>query len=257
MVAIMKFDPLQDGISCLELIDSMGNDLSVVNDARSSFEKISTEWSNADRNLLITLLTAWPQHTSPLRGVALKFRVKAPLGLARQWWKHVVGSSHYEDQLQHNEKSFRYSEIEDPNEFYIPKVFRTQSTRNKQSSAEPLEPEENMQAAETLAYACRESFDAYQVLLATGVCREQARLALNPAIYTSWVWTTSLQAALNFKALRHHSAAQSEIALYAADLGECIKLVVPETYAVWSEIQAELDPVIIEAMARVKARLKS
>ncbi len=253
----MKFDPLQDGISRLELIDSMGNDLSVVNDARASFDKQSTEWSGADRNLLITLLTAWPQHTSPLRGVALKFRVKAPLGLARQWWKHVVGSSHYEDQLQHNEKSFRYSEIEDPNEFYIPRVFRTQSTRNKQSSADPLPYDENNLAFDNLEYACKESFEAYQVLLEIGVCREQARLALNPAIYTSWVWTTSLQAALNFKALRHHSAAQSEIALYAADLGECIKSVVPETYAIWDEIRAELDPVIIEAMARVKLRLKA
>jgi thymidylate synthase (FAD) len=254
---VVKFDPLQDGISRLELIDSMGGDLSVVNDARASFDKQSTEWSEADRNLLITLLTAWPQHTSPLRGVALKFRVKAPLGLARQWWKHVVGSSHYEDQLQHNEKSFRYSEIEDPNEFYIPRVFRTQSTRNKQSSADPLPYDENILAFDNLEYACKESFEAYQVLLEIGVCREQARLALNPAIYTSWVWTTSLQAALNFKALRHHSAAQSEIALYAADLGECIKSVVPETYAVWGEIQAELDPVIVEVMARVKMRLKA
>jgi thymidylate synthase (FAD) len=253
----MKFDPLQDGISRLELIDSMGNDLSVVNDARASFDKQSTEWSEADRNLLITLLTAWPQHTSPLRGVVLKFRVKAPLGIARQWFKHVVGSSHYEDQLQHNEKSFRYSEIDDPNEFYIPRVFRTQSTRNKQSSAEPLSETKDLEAACILEEACDRSFDAYQGLLGIGVCREQARLALNPAIYTSWVWTTSLQAALNFKALRHHSAAQSEIALYAADLGECIKSVVPETYAVWDEIRAELDPVIIEAMARVKTRLKA
>lgn len=254
----MKFDPLQDGISSLELIDSMGNDLSVVNDARASFDKQSTEWSDADRNLLITLLTAWPQHTSPLRGVVLKFRVKAPLGIARQWFKHVVSSSHVDDQLQHNEKSFRYSEAEDPNEFYIPKVFRTQSTRNKQSSAEPLNEEENFHCQEVLRQSCRQSFLAYQDLIhKDGVCREQARLALNPAIYTSWVWTTSLQAALNFVALRHHSAAQSEIALYAGDLCECIKSVVPETYAVWDEIRAELDPVIIEAMARVKMRLKA
>jgi thymidylate synthase (FAD) len=253
----MKFDPLQDGISCLELIDSMGNDLSVVNDARASFDKQSAEWSEADRNLLITLLTAWPQHTSPLRGVVLKFKVKAPLGIARQWWKSVVASSHVDDQIQHNERSFRYSEAEDPNEFYIPKEFRIQSTRNKQSSAEPLNLQDNLQANSFLRYSCKKSFATYEQLLNLGVCREQARLALNPAIYTSWVWTTSLQAALNFVALRHHSAAQSEIALYAGDLCQCIKSVVPETYAIWDEIRSELDPVIIEAMARVKMRLRS
>jgi thymidylate synthase (FAD) len=187
----------------------------------------------------------------------MKFKIKAPLGIARQWWKHVVGSSHYEDQLQHNEKSFRYSEAEDPNEFYIPKVFRTQSTRNKQSSADPLGPDENMEALETLVHACKESFDAYEVLLATGVCREQARFALNPAIYTSWVWTTSLQAALNVVELRHHSAAQSEVSLYAGSLCDCIKSVVPETYSIWDEIRSELDPAITEAMARVKTRLRA
>jgi thymidylate synthase (FAD) len=253
----MRFDPLQDGISKLELIDSMGDDLSVVNDARASFDKISTEWSQADRGLLITLLTAWPQHTSPMRGVALKFRVKAPLGIARQWWKSVVASSHIDDQIQWNEKSFRYSEATDPNEFYIPKVFRTQSTRNKQSSADPLEPEDDIFAAETLKLACKESFEAYESLIATGVCREQARLVLNPAIYTSWVWTTSLQSALNFVSLRHHSAAQSEIALYAADLAQCIKSVAPHTYGIWDEIRSELDPMIVEVMGRVKARLKA
>jgi thymidylate synthase (FAD) len=252
----MKFDPLQDNISCLQLIDSMGNDLSIVNDARASFEKESKEWSEGDRNLLITLLTAWPQHTSPLRGVTLKFKVKAPLGLARQWWKHTVASSHYEDQLQHNEKSLRYSEIEDPNEFYIPKEFRTQSTRNKQSSAEPLNSEQNLIAVQTLKHACNESFYYYQELLTLGVCREQARLALNPAIYTSWVWTTSLQSALNFVSLRHHSAAQNEISLYANNLCNCIETVVPNTYEIWNRIKEVLDPAIINAMNEVKLKLR-
>jgi thymidylate synthase (FAD) len=253
----MRFDPLQDGISKLELIDSMGNDLSVVNDARASFDKISTEWSQSDRGLLITLLTAWPQHTSPLRGVALKFRVKAPLGIARQWWKSVVASSHIDDQVQWNEKSFRYSEAISPYEFYIPKELRTQSTRNKQSSAEPIALELQRRSLEIMQESCDRSFADYQSLIIHGVCREQARFVLNPAIYTSWVWTTSLQSALNFVSLRHHSAAQSEIALYAADLAQCIKSVAPHTYGIWNEIRSELDPMIVETMGRVKARLKA
>jgi len=89
-----------------------------------------------------------------------------------------------------------------------------------------------------------------------GVCREQARYALNPAIYTSWVWTCSLQSALNFVSLRYHSAAQSEICLYAEALIECIKVVAPNTYEIWHEIKEEIDPLIVEGMERVKARLR-
>jgi thymidylate synthase (FAD) len=213
------FDPLQDGISTFQLIDCMGSDLSVVNEARASVEAISTEFCQKDKDLLIHLLTSWPQHKSPLRGVALKFRVKAPLALARQWFKHVVASSHVDDQLQHNERSFRYSEAIAPEEFYIPKVLRTQSTRNKQSGADPVDPSIQWRFLEIMHQSCDRSFADYQTLITHGVCREQARFVLNPAIYTSWVWTTSLQAALNFLELRNHSAAQSEIAAYA----ECLE----------------------------------
>jgi thymidylate synthase ThyX len=98
------YDPLADGLSALQLIDVMGLDLSVVNDARSSFKKVSAEFDSKDRKLLSYLANANPPHFSPFRGCVLKFRVSAPLSICRQWWKHAVASSHVEDQLQHNEQ---------------------------------------------------------------------------------------------------------------------------------------------------------
>lgn len=76
-------DPLKDGKSRIELIDSMGNDLSIVNDARASFEKTSSALNDQDINLIKYLITH--NHTSPFRGVVFKFKVKAPLYVCRQW----------------------------------------------------------------------------------------------------------------------------------------------------------------------------
>lgn len=76
-------DPLRDGKSKIELIDSMGTDLSVVNDARASFNRVSSELKEKDRRLINYLIKH--QHYSPLRGVVFKFRVKAPLYVCRQW----------------------------------------------------------------------------------------------------------------------------------------------------------------------------
>ena len=76
-------DPLKDEKSRIELIDSMGNDLSVVNDARASFEKTSEELSEKDTKLINYLIKH--KHTSPFRGVVFKFKVKAPLYICRQW----------------------------------------------------------------------------------------------------------------------------------------------------------------------------
>lgn len=100
----MQLDPLGDGKSSLRLLDSMGNSLSVVNDARQSFAAESAEWTERDGKLLRYL--AKHHHTSPFRGVVFKWSVKAPLFIARQWWKHTVASTFVDDQLGWNEKVF-------------------------------------------------------------------------------------------------------------------------------------------------------
>jgi thymidylate synthase (FAD) len=225
-------DPLGDGKSRIQLIDRMGNDLSVVNDAKASFDNHSDELGDREIGLINYLVKE--RHTSPLRGVVFKFKVKAPLFICRQWWKHVIASAHADDQIGWNEMSFRYVEAKDPGEFYIPSVFRQQCKSNKQGSLEPVTGLEAALALRKYEDTCQESFDAYSKLLELGVGREQARGVLVPAVYTTWVWTTSLQALLNFCDLRKGKGAQAEIALYVPPILEAMGESVPHTLAAWS-----------------------
>ena len=218
-------DPLQDGKSRIALVDYMGSDLSVVNDARASFEKESLTLSERDIKLIQYLVEH--EHTSPLRGTVFKFKVKAPLFVCRQWWKHVIASSHNEEQLGWNEKSFRYTEIDDSDEFYVPSEFRLQSTSNKQSTEGCIDDQEL--ASKIYKRAIDDSFIAYQDLLSLGVGREQARGVLVPSVYTSWIWTASLQAALHFVNLRLGKGAQLEITRYAQAVHDLILPIIPET----------------------------
>ncbi len=228
----MYRDPLNDGKSRIELINSMGSDLSIVNDARASFEKSSDVLSEKDIKLINYLIKH--QHTSPFRGVVFKFKVKAPLYICRQWWKHVIASNHNEEQLGWNEKSFRYVSIDDSNEFYIPLTFRQQSKNNKQATLGSLEPQVNQKAIAIYQEQCENSYQAYSELLELGVGREQARGVLVPSVYTSWVWTVSLQATLNFIGLRLGKGAQSEIGSYAQAIVELIEPIVPCSMAAWT-----------------------
>ena len=225
-------DPLNDGKSRIELLNSMGNDLSIVNDARASFEKSSDSLNDKDIKLINYLIKH--KHTSPFRGVVFKFKVKAPLYICRQWWKHVIASNHNDEQLGWNEKSFRYVAIDDSNEFYIPQTFRKQSKNNKQATIGSLEQELNNTAIAIYQEQCQNSYQAYTKLLELGVGREQARGILVPSVYTSWVWTVSLQALLNFIGLRLGAGAQSEIGAYAQAIVELIEPIVPVSMEAWS-----------------------
>lgn len=220
-------DPLNDGKSSLRLLDSMGNSLSVVNDARQSFAAESSEWTERDGKLLRYL--AKHHHTSPFRGVVFKWAVKAPLFVARQWWKHTIASTYVDDQLGWNEKSFRYCSAEEA-EFYIPMEFLQQSEDNRQASAGPLEARGQVLALMQYSQAVEACKQAYDGLLLTGVSKEQARAILPSALYTSFVWTCSLQALFHFISLRIDHGAQGEIVAYAKALLELGHPVAPEAF---------------------------
>ena len=210
----------------------MGDDLSIANDARVSFDRVSRELTDKDVKLIHYLIKH--NHTSPFRGVVFKFRVKAPLFICRQWWKHVIASNHNEEQLGWNEKSFRYVPIDDSGDFYIPRNFRQQSLNNKQATEGTLEDDASQIAVSIYEQQCKDSFNAYNRLLDLGVGREQARGILVPSVYTSWVWTVSLQSLLHFIGLRRGEGAQQEISAYAESIFEMIKDIVPETLNAWN-----------------------
>ena len=228
----MQLDPLGDGKSSLRLLDSMGNSLSVVNDARQSFAAESAEWTERDGKLLRYL--AKHHHTSPFRGVVFKWSVKAPLFIARQWWKHTVASTFVDDQLGWNEKSFRYCAAEEA-EFYVPIEFLQQSEDNRQASAGPLPSRSQALALVQYAQAVEACKQAYAGLLLIGVSKEQARAILPSALYTSFVWTCSLQALFHFISLRIGHGAQGEIVAYAKALLELGRPVAPEAFDAFAE----------------------
>jgi len=228
----MQLDPLGDGKSSLRLLDSMGNSLSVVNDARQSFAAESAEWTERDGKLLRYL--AKHHHTSPFRGVVFKWSVKAPLFIARQWWKHTVASTFVDDQLGWNEKSFRYCAADEA-EFYIPLEFLQQSKDNRQASAGPLPSRSQALALVQYAQAVEACKQAYAGLLLIGVSKEQARAILPSALYTSFVWTCSLQALFHFISLRIGKGAQGEIVSYAKALLELGRPVAPEAFDAFAE----------------------
>jgi thymidylate synthase (FAD) len=228
----MQLDPLGDGKSSLRLLDSMGNSLSVVNDARQSFAAESAEWTERDGKLLRYL--AKHHHTSPFRGVVFKWSVKAPLFIARQWWKHTVASTFVDDQLGWNEKSFRYCAADEA-EFYIPIEFLQQSEDNRQASAGPLTGTSQALALAQYAQAVEACKQAYAGLLLIGVSKEQARAILPSALYTSFVWTCSLQALFHFISLRIGHGAQGEIVAYAKALLELGRPVAPEAFDAFAE----------------------
>jgi len=223
--------PLGDDVGSIELVDYMGGDLAVVNDARASFERVSTELTERDKKLINYLITH--EHTSPTRGTVFKFRVTAPLFICRQWWKHIIASVHASDQIGWNEKSYRYKKAE-MGMFYVPKMFLEQSEDNRQASGDPLPEEQQKKCRERFERACQEAFTAYNDLVALGVSREVARGVLPQTVYTTWVWTCSLQAVINFIELRAGEGAQNEIQRYATAARDLIADIAPETMAAWN-----------------------
>jgi len=191
---------------------SMGSAVSIVNAARVSMGKKVEQITEPDRRLLRYL---WEhEHTSPFRHVQLQFHIKAPVFVLRQWMKHQVGCAW-------NEISGRYVTFDQ--EVWTPAAWREQSPLVKQGSGADLE--DGSDAAELYASAMRNSFNAYEALLALGVAREQARLVLPLSLMSECYWTASLQAVIHFLRLRQDGHAQAEIRAYADAIRELVKQV--------------------------------
>lgn len=200
----------------VRLVDVMGSDLTVVNAARVSYAKESTELT--DRDIRLIKFLAREGHTSPFRHAIAQFEIYAPLMVARQWWKYIVGSAHQEgtgDSLDAwNESSRRYI-TEEPT-FYYPQVWRSSPENSKQGSGSPVAPRINDEAGRKIDDNIAMGMEFYEWAIANGICAEQARLFL-PAygMYVRWYWTASLQSVCHFLAQRLEHDAQVEIQLYA------------------------------------------
>ncbi len=214
-----KIDVLDKGY--VRLVDHMGTDLSIVNAARVSYAKESTEFSARDEKLIDFLVRN--KEYSPFRHVALTFEVYAPLFVARQWWKYTVASSHIDDQIGWNESSRRYV-TEEP-VFHVPTEWRSAPDNKKQGSGGPVDNEVSDDFTWLLESYLAKGENLYNDAMNAGIAPEQARLFL-PAygMYVRWRWTTSLAAVLHFLNERLEHNAQVEIQNYAKAVRD---LVVP------------------------------
>lgn len=196
----------------VKLVDKMGSDLSVVNAARASFAKESKEFSTQDARLLNYL--ARENHMSPFRHAFITFEFKAPLMVARQHWKYVVGSDHTMDSW--NESSRRYVTMNP--EFYIPESdqWRTAAEDKKQGSGGPVGPWVGSVLTDRLKQHVKDAESLYEWAMKEGVAPEQARLFL-PAysMHVVYRWSCSLQSVALFLNQRLSDDAQKEIQVYA------------------------------------------
>jgi thymidylate synthase (FAD) len=208
----------------------MGDDLSVVNAARVSYDKESLELTDRDRKLLGFLVTE--DHTSPFRHAALTFEVYAPLMVARQWWKHAIASSYVDDQNGWNESSRRY--VTENEEFHVPFIhkWRSKPENSKQGSGPDFDNDAfGLLWTTKLDEYQQEGLRLYQEAMKEGIAPEQARLFL-PAngMYVRFRWTVSLAAVMHFLQLRYAHDSQWEIQQYARAVAEHVEPLFPESY---------------------------
>jgi thymidylate synthase (FAD) len=212
----------------VRLVDTLGNDLSVVNAARVSYDKEVSEMEPRDEKLLNFLIRE--KHTSPFRHAALTFEVYAPLFVARQWWKYAVGSTHVDDQNGWNESSRRY--VTEDEKFYIPlpTEWRSKPENSKQGSGLPVDTAIGEKHFARLCESVVTGTNAYHEAMDDGIAPEIARLFL-PAygMYVRWRWTVSLQGVLTFLDQRLEHDAQWEIQEYSKAVYELTKESFPKT----------------------------
>lgn len=230
-VLYQPFEVLDHGF--VRVVDYMGNDDSVVQAARVSYGA-GTKKVNADKALINYLLAH--RHTTPFEMCEIKFHIKLPIFVARQWIRHRTASV--------NEYSARYSIMED--EFYIPRPehLAAQSKVNHQGRDESkvLNAEEQKQVLKILKEDAAKSYEHYLEMInqdvagnpidesKDGLARELARMNLPLNCYTQWYWKIDMHNLLHFLKLRADSHAQYEIRVYAEIMLDMVKKWVPHCY---------------------------
>jgi thymidylate synthase (FAD) len=204
----------------VRLDEAMADDLSVVNGARVSFAKHKTEMDDSDAGLIRFLMRE--RHGTPFEHNAFRFHIRAPIFVAREWFRHRVGSF--------NEFSMRYARATD--EFYIPapEDVRSQVGKPGAYSFEPVTDELAETTREELQQVYETAYAAYERLVELGVARELARAALPVGAYTEFYWTVNARALMNFLSLRNSETAQREIRSYAEACERFLAERMPITY---------------------------
>jgi len=202
----------------VRLVDMMGDDYSAVKAARVSYGQ-GLKTPERDKALIMYLMEHG--HETPFEHIVFTFHVKTPLFVARQWFRHRIGSF--------NEISQRYTEIKEE-EFYIPSNIRVNVPEDRQKAVQ-IEDEQLLEKVRSkMEGIFEESYRVYKDLLDMGVARELARVVLPLATYTQFYWTVNARSLMNFLSLRADSHAQWEIQQYALAIAEIFEKTCPWTY---------------------------
>ena len=215
----------------IRVVDYMGNDTSIVQAARVSYGK-GTKKVNTDAGLIKYLMRHW--HSTPFEMCEIKYHVKLPIFIARQWIRHRTANV--------NEYSARYSILD--KEFYLPtsENLAAQSQSNRQGRGEVLKGDQAKKVLDLLKSDAERTYSNYEEMLnerydgtvieenKIGLARELARMNLTLNTYTQWYWKTDLLNLMNFLRLRADNHAQYEIRTYAEAMLDTLKKWVPITY---------------------------
>ncbi len=215
----------------IRVVDYMGDDSSIVQAARVSYGK-GTKQVSTDVGLIKYLMRHW--HSTPFEMCEIKYHVKLPIFIARQWIRHRTANV--------NEYSARYSILD--KEFYLPSPdnLAAQSQSNRQGRGDILEGEKAKQVLDLLKGDAEQTYNNYEIMLnqrydgsviddkSVGLARELARMNLTLNTYTQWYWKTDLLNLMNFLRLRVDHHAQYEIRAYAEAILDTLKRWVPITY---------------------------
>ena len=213
-----------DRVGFVECLETFGNDLTVVNAARVSFDKESLEFTEADKKLVTYL--AKHDHVSPFFHPQIRFRIKMPIFVAREWYRQTIG-------LARNEVSRRY--VDTPPECWVPfpNEIRERDPRLKQGSkSTPVDYSERVHSI--LSNQTNAALKTYHDLLDNHVAPELARTILPQSMYTEFIETGSLAAYARLCRLRLNPAAQKEIRDYAEAISICLAAKFPVS---WEALQ--------------------
>ena len=233
----------------VRVIDYMGDDKAIVQAARVSYGE-GTKKARDDEGLIRYLMRHW--HSTPFEMCEIKFHIKLPVFVARQWIRHRTANV--------NEYSARYSILD--REFYIPKKdhLAAQSESNNQGRGRLLEGEEAEKVLEILKTDSLRAYDNYESMLSrenqAGLARELARMNLPTNIYTQWYWKTNLHNLLHFLQLRADSHAQYEIRVYAEEILKIIADWVPLAHAAFIDYRLTGAQLSGKALNCIKRMLK-
>jgi thymidylate synthase (FAD) len=209
----------------VRLDGAMASDLSVVNSARVSFGRRKEAMEEADEGLIRFLMR--DRHGTPFEHNAFRFHIRTPIFVAREWFRHRVGSF--------NEFSMRYAKATD--DFYVPapEDVRSQVGKPGAYSFETVSEELAEATRDELRQVYASAFAAYERLVELGVARELARSVIPVGAYTEFYWTVNARALMNFLSLRNAETAQREIQRYAEACETFFAERMPVTYAAFVE----------------------